>query len=105
MGFFGCFSAPIFNLLIAFSVNVVITFVKRGFSPFQSRFTFELFSTPNKTYFIILFIILFSLFHCIIFGIIFKFANYKLKKQLNWYLLIAYLLYLIGIISIDFIIE
>lgn len=105
MGFFGCFSAPIFNLLIAFSVNVIITFTKRGFSPFQTRFSFELLATPDKTYFTILFILLFSFFHTIMFAIIFKFSQYKLKKQLNWYLIIAYFLYLLGVIAIEILIK
>lgn len=102
MGFFGCFCAPLFNLLIAFSVNVLITFAKRGYEPFQSRFTFELFAADDKMYFMILFIVLFSLFHAILFGVIFKFAGYRLKKGLLWYLLLAYGLYIAGIVGIDF---
>lgn len=101
MGFFGCYAAPIFNLLIAFSVNVMITFLKRNFYPFSSRFTFDLYSFSNKTMVIIFYIILLSLLHSLFFALIFYLSEFKLKKLLMIYLTFMYVFYVIGIFLIE----
>lgn len=101
MGFFGCYAAPIFNLLIAFSVNVMITFLKKNFYPFSSRFTFDLFSFSSKTKIIILFIIVASVIHSLTFSVIFWQIGFKLKKMLIVYLILIYIIYVIGVFLID----
>ena len=102
MGFFGCYAAPIFNLLIAFSVNVMITFLKRNFYPFTSRFTFDLYTFTNKTKLTIFFIIVLSLLHSLIFSLIFWLSGFKLKKLLIIYLLFMYIFYVVGIFLIEY---
>ena len=102
MGFFGCYAAPIFNLLIAFSVNVMITFLKRNLYPFTSRFTFDMYSFTNKTKLTILFIIVLSLAHSLLFSFIFWINGFKLKKILIIYLLLMYIVYVVGIFLIEY---
>jgi hypothetical protein len=100
MAFYGCFSTSFFNIVFGFVINTFKELLKNE-KDFVSFNIFHFFYTYDR---LILFLLIYVVFHCLFLLLLFFFFNFEFDKSSVKYFVILYFIFLFGLLLVNYLV-